>query len=60
MFLYPTKLPLNYLHGLAAFPKLHVIGDDVFLINSALFFEDVVSVTIPLENIAKILEVLSL
>ena len=41
-------------------PKLHVISDDAFLVHSTLLFEDVVSVTIPLEITAKTLENVSL
>ena len=60
VFLHPINPPPKLPPWPSCLPKLHVISDDAFLVHSTLLFEDVVSVTIPLEITAKTLENVSL
>ena len=60
VFLHPIDPPPKLPPWPSCLPKLHVICDGAFLGNSTLLFEDVVSVTIPLEITAKSLENVSL
>lgn len=60
VFLHPVDPPPKLPPWPSCLPKLHVISDGAFLGDSTLLFEDVVSVTMPLEITAKSLENVSL